>query len=128
MTVPQPAAPTFKDPVKNAVVNNAVKAAQDLPDLVAKLKAIDPSLAAQLTGKALAASRSPWGVFLALLISWIGAKYGFHLEKVMISTDPDVSLAQIIDAGCVILGSYVMRYVTTSPISKFLPFTTPSPR
>ena len=92
----------------NAAVTDAVAAAKDLPDLVNKLQVVDPALAQQIEGKALAASTTPIGTFLVPALVWLAARYGLGWDATMCSW---------IAGGLVLIGTYVMRYITTSPIA-----------
>ena len=89
-------------------VSDAVAAAKDLPDLVNKLQAADPALAQQIEGKALAASTTPIGTFLVPAVVWLASHYGLGW---------DATTCSWIAGGLVLIGTYVMRYVTTSPIA-----------
>lgn len=89
-------------------VDSAVAAAQNLPDLVANLEAVDPTLAEQLTAKPLLASRTPWGTLLCAVVAWVSARYGIGL-------DPNAT-ALVAGMG-VLAGSYAMRYVTRRPVT-----------
>ena len=92
-------------------VDAAVAAAKDLPDLVHKLDKVAPDLAQQLTGKALLASKTPWGTLLTALIAYAAAKYGLGWDQ---STD------ELVAGVGLLIGAYAMRWVTTSPISGIL--------
>lgn len=89
-------------------VNAAISAAKDLPDLVNRLQVADPGLATQLEGKALATSKTPIGTFLIPALVWVSARYGLGW---------DATLCSEIAGALVLIGTYVMRYVTTSPIA-----------
>lgn len=94
-----------------AAVNAAVGAAKDLPDLTAKLAAIDPTLAQQITGQALVTAKGPLGVLLTTGIAYEVAKLGLGWSQ---GFDEAV-------AGAVLLAAaYVARYLTTHPISGLL--------
>jgi hypothetical protein len=87
--------------------DEAIKAAQSLPDLVNKLQTADPDLAEQLTGKALIYSRTPWGTLLATGIAWAVTKYGI---------DWDESTCALVSGAVLIAASYFMRWITTTPV------------
>src|SRR5580658_3740546 len=59
-----------------AQTNAAVRAAQDMPALVANLRTVNPDLAQQIEGKALIASKSPWGTLACSAVGFLAAKYG----------------------------------------------------
>lgn len=81
--------------------------AKSLPDLIAKAQAVDPALASQLTPKALAASKTPWGVVAGYAVTWLVSHYGLGW---------DADTCALVAGVAVLLGSYAMRYVTSSPI------------
>ena len=89
-------------------VNAAIKDAQSLPALVATLQTVDPAMAQQIEGKALLASKTPWGTLLTAAVAYVAARYGLGFDQ---TTD-----ALIAGVG-VLVGSYAMRAVTSSPIS-----------
>lgn len=94
----------------------AVAQAKSIPDLIAKAKVLDPGLAAALTPKALIASKSPAGTLLAGGLAFVAGRYGLGWDEV--TCDMLAGLA-------VLLGGYVMRYVTKSPIGGVVSVTTP---
>ncbi len=91
--------------------DEAVAAAKDVPDLVAKLKAADPALAAQIEGKALLTSKTPWGTLACAVAAYASTRWGLGWDQ---STDA------LISGGALVIGSYVMRYITSVPISGLL--------
>ena len=91
-----------------ALENMAVRDARDLPDLVGKLAAIDSPLAAQLAGKALVASRTPWGTLLVPVVAWLALRYGLGWTPEL-----DTAVAGVL----VLLCSYLMRLLTSAPIT-----------
>jgi hypothetical protein len=89
-------------------INKAISVAKNLPDLIARAQAVDPSLAAALTGKALIASKTPWGNLLATAIAYIVAKYGLGWSE---------SFDELI-AGAALVGmSYIMRLVSPARVT-----------
>lgn len=100
-----PAAPAS---TKATLETSAIKAAQDLPDLLAKLQAVDSPLADQITGKSLVASKTPVVTLLVTGIAWVSAKYGLGWDE---STDTAIAGAALLVA------SYVMRFISTTPIT-----------
>jgi hypothetical protein len=123
--------PTTPPPTPaQAAVNDAIKSAQNLPDLIAKVQTIDPAFADAITGKALIASKSPWGVLAGSLIAWLIAKYGLACTPSMTSgcwSDSTVQLVSGVAAmGGGWLASYAMRLVTQGPITGILKPTPPT--
>jgi len=96
--------------VAKLATNEAVRVAQDLPDLVQKLKVVDPTLAGTIEGKALLASKSPWGTLAAGVIGYLASRYGLGWNE---ATD------SLVAGACVLLGSYAMRLVTSGAITGF---------
>ncbi len=98
--------------------DEAVAAAKDVPDLVAKLKLADPALAAQIEGKALLRSKTPWGTLACAVVAYASTRWGLGWDP---STDALI-------AGCgLVLGSYAMRAITSVPISGLLRHTPVAP-
>jgi hypothetical protein len=90
------------------VVDQIVKDAQSLSGLVNTLSAVDPALAQQFTGKALVASKSVYGPFVASGITFLAGKYG-------LGWSPDQ--CALLAGGVVLLASAAFRAVTSSPIT-----------
>jgi len=88
--------------------NDAVAAAKDVPDLVTKLRVADPALAAQIEGKALVASKTPWGTLAVSAAAYLSTRYGLGWDS---ATDA------LVAGGALVLSSYAMRYITSVPIS-----------
>lgn len=89
-------------------VNDAVASAKSLPDLAAKVAAIDPSLAAGLQSKALIASKTPWGTLLATGAAYVSAKYGLGWSE---------GFCELVALGGLVAGSYAMRAISPGRIS-----------
>jgi hypothetical protein len=87
--------------------DDAIKAAQSLPDLVNKLQTVDPALATQLAGKSLVMSRTPWGTLAATGVAYLSTRYGLGWSEGFSATVAGVGL---------LAGSYFMRWITTTPI------------
>jgi hypothetical protein len=101
------------------LINAAVADAKSLPDFVGKLQALDPSAAQQITGKALVASKSPWGTLAVAAVAWLSAQYGLGWSDIYpVAGGP--SLTTIIGGGGVLAGAFLMRYFTSHPISGLL--------
>lgn len=105
-------AESFLAKVTTAAVNTAVADAKNLPELVSNLQVVAPQLAAPFFGKALLASKSPWGTLAAGLVSYTASKYGFGWPP---------ELCAAVAGGGVLLGSYAMRLFTKQPITSLLP-------
>ncbi len=88
--------------------NAAVRAARDLPDLIDRLESASPALAAQLVGKSLAASRTPWGTLLLPVVAYLATRYG-------LGWTPDIDA--LVAGVAVLVGSYAMRAATRVPIT-----------
>ena len=102
-------------------VNQAIAAAHDLPSLISELNAVDPALATQIEGKALIASKTPWGTLAAAVVAWAAARYGLGWDA-----DTDALVAGL----GLVAGSFAMRAITTSPIAGWFakaPAVAPSP-
>lgn len=100
---------------KAALTNAAVKAAQDLPDLVAKLEMVAPDVAQQLRGKSAAASSTLWGHMTILAIGAIVAKFGVNWDSAF-----QVELAGALVIGAQAAWGIASRLWTGSPISGLL--------
>lgn len=90
-----------------APVNRAIAAAADLPDLLGKLKVASPPAYAQLTGKPLIEAKTPIGTAAVSLVAFLAAKYGLGW---------DADTCAIIGGAGVIVGSYLMRSISSVPI------------
>lgn len=92
----------------NAMTDKIVADAKSLPDLIAKAQQADPELAQQLTGKALLASKTVWGVPLTMIVSAVVTRYGLGW---------DASTCGIVSGALVMVATVALRWVTSSPIS-----------
>lgn len=99
-------------PTQSSLIDIAIQDAKNLPDLIAKLEKIDPTLAQQFSGKALLASRSPWGVLVSAILGWLVTHYGLGWS--------DDTVA-IVDGLIILASSYGMRYITRAPITSVMP-------
>lgn len=88
--------------------DDAIAAAQNLPTLVAGLKAADPALAQSLEGKALLASKSPWGTLAGGIVAWLAAHYGLGWDQ---------ATCDLVAGAGVLVAAYLMRKITAAPIS-----------
>ncbi len=82
--------------------------AKDVPDLIAKARTFDPALAASLTGKALLASKSPWGTLLGGLVAWLAAKEGFGWDQ---------ATCDLVAGAGVLVAAFIMRSITSAPVT-----------
>jgi|SRR5882724_9922115 len=96
-------------------INDAVANAQHMQGLVERLRAVDPALAQAIEGKALIASKTPWGTAVATLAAYISSKYALGWDE---STDELVAL------GGMLVGSYIMRMISPARITGIV---TPTP-
>lgn len=83
----------------SAVVNAAVKTAQDMPQLVGNLEVVAPDIAARLTTAVASVHAAPWGGAAIALVAWGVTKLGLGW-----STDFD---AVVVGAGA-LAGSYIV--------------------
>lgn len=86
-----------------ATVNEAVAAARTLPDLVTKLNAVDPALAQQIEGKALLASKTPWGTLAATAVAYLATKYSLHWDQ---------GTCELVAGAALLIGAYIMRAIS----------------
>jgi hypothetical protein len=91
-----------------AATNDAIAAAKDLPSLVTGLQATNPALAQQIEGKALLASKTPWGTLAVSAVSYLASKYGLGW---------DADTCTLVAGAGLVAGAYAMRYLTAAPIS-----------
>lgn len=101
-------APTLRDQL--------VADARSVPDLIAKAKDLDPTLAEQLTGKALVASKTPWGVLVAGIVGWGVAHWGLGWSS---------DTTDLVAGAAVVVGAYAMRWITRAPITGIVKGSTP---
>lgn len=97
--------------VASVAVNDAIATARNLPDLIAKARVLDPGLATVLSGEALIASKTPWGVLLTAGVSYAAAKYGLGWDQ---TTD------ELVAGLGVLAGAYLMRYISPGRITGLL--------
>lgn len=102
--------------------NALIEDAKGLPDLIEKAKVADPQLADFLLGKSLIASKTPWGVLAGSGIGFLATHYGLACAANSVATNcwtpEDINLAGGFAAMAgAFIGSYIMRYVTSAPIS-----------
>lgn len=98
-------------PITNTpAVAYAINAAKDLPSLVSNIQAVDPALAQQLTGKALIASKSVYGVIATTALTWAVTKYGLGW---------DANTVDAVSGAVVLVATAVFRKLSTTPITSF---------
>lgn len=113
-----------------AATSAAITAARDLPTLINNLQSANPQLAAQLVPQALAASRTPWGTIVGTGVGWAVAHYGLacSVASAAVANCWSQDTINIMTGVGVIVGtlvgSYIMRYISVSPIKGL--FTTPT--
>lgn len=90
------------------IMDDAVRAAQSLPDLIARLNRTSPELAAQFTGKPLIASKTPWGTLVTTGVTYLATRYGLGWDE---------TTCDLVAGGALLLGAYVMRAISNIPIS-----------
>lgn len=96
-------------PAQQAVITNlAIKAAKDLPSLVANLQQVDPGLVQAFTGKALLASKSVYGPLVATVVTHLSTKYGLGWDS---------GTCELADGVVILAASAVCRLLTKCPIT-----------
>jgi hypothetical protein len=100
--------------IKAAMVDGAIAAARNLPELTKNLRAVDPALAQQFAGKTLIASKTPWGTIAITAVAYLSTKYGLGWDQITVLGMP---LDQLVAGAGIIVGAYVMRLITNSPIA-----------
>lgn len=108
MPIMPPATTPVTAAATTPAVNAAIQNARDLPGLVVALQTASPQLAEQIEGKPLAATKTPLGTFVVPVVVWVATKYGLGWDQ---------TTCDLVAGALVLIGTYVMRYVTTSPIS-----------
>lgn len=88
--------------------NDAIAGAQTLPDLVMRLQAVDPTLAAQLVSKPLVMSKTPVGVLVVTAIVYVSSKYALGWDQ---------GFCELLGGAGLVLGAYVMRWFSSRPIA-----------
>jgi hypothetical protein len=95
----------------SVIIDEAVAEARSLPDLINRLEQLDPALALQLTGKALIYAKTPWGALASGIIGFLVAHYSLGF---------DPATTNFVAGLSVLVGSYIMRYITSVPITGIL--------
>lgn len=107
-------------PPSTPAENRAVLAAKDIPTLVAGLQAAGSPLADNLIPKALLASKTPWGTIIGTGIGWAVTHYGMACTATQTTACWSQNTIDVVTGAGVllgtVLGSYVMRYISKSPI------------
>lgn len=93
----------------SAVVNAAVKTAQDMPQLVGNLEVVAPDIAARLTTAVASVHAAPWGGAAIALVAWGVTKLGLGW-----STDFDT----IVVGAAYMLGSYAIPAILAKIAAK----------
>lgn len=79
----------------------------------------DQSQTPAVVGKALLASKSPWGTLLIGVIAYVASKWGLQLDD---------QTTDLIAGFAVLIGAYAARYFVQHPIRSVLPTTTTAPK
>jgi hypothetical protein len=112
---------TLRANLQTAMANGA----SDVPAAIKALSVLDPDLAP----KALIASKSPWGTVAVALVSMLATKYGLSCGAVVTATCWSTDTVNEVAGAAALLGtlvgSYIMRYVTSRPISGIVSAPTP---
>lgn len=91
--------------------------ATDVPQVARALAVLDPDLAP----KALIASKTPWGTVAVAAVSGLATKYGLACGAVATAScwTPETVdwVAGVATLAGTVIGSYIMRYVTKTPIA-----------
>ena len=96
--------------------DQAIASARDLPDLISKASQFDPALAAKFTGKALLASKSPWGSLAVPVVAYLASRYGLGWSE---------DVCNLVAGVGVLVGAYAMRLLTELPITGLFRAATP---
>ena len=108
-----------------------IRAAQDVPTLLAGLAVIDPALSQQLTGKPLVRSTAPIGPVAGLAVGWFVEHFGLACTTTVTSgcwTDSTKdAVSAVIVLICTAIGAYVGRCFASAPISGLLHNAPPAP-
>ena len=88
--------------------DSLIAGARSAPELIARARSEgDPKLAEALTGKALLAARSPYGVVATYIITWLAAKYGLGW---------DANIVALVAGAAVYVAALLFRKITSAPI------------
>jgi hypothetical protein len=82
------------------LIDGAVKTAQSLPDLIAKLDRVDPALAARIASPA----RGPWGHVVVGAAAYVSTKYGCGWDQ---HVDELVGGAALVAGGYLVSGARI---------------------
>jgi hypothetical protein len=94
--------------LQSIAVNNAVSAAKNLPDLIAKAQEVDPSLAAALQGKALALTTGPVINAVVAVVTYAAGKFGLGWDE---------GTCAIVAWGAIVVSMYVMKWVNPERVT-----------
>lgn len=100
------------------LVDSAVAHAKSLPELIRYFQTVAPDLATAMNGKALIASKSPWGVLLSTGATWAVTHYGLGWDQ---------DTTAMASGGVLMAASYVMRYISSGRITGIIKPTAPPP-
>lgn len=107
-------ATTTSSPTLARAENAAVSAANDVPTLIAGLKAVDSPLADQLQAKSLIGSKTFWAPIVTHAVTWAVGYWGLQWDAA--TTE---AVAGLISWALMVAA----RYVARSPIGSILPAT-----
>lgn len=85
-----------------------IHAANDAPALIAAAKTADPALAAFLSGKSLAQSKTVWVSILTPIIAALVTRYGLNWDAATVGE---------VATGLTTLAMILMRSITSTPIT-----------
>jgi hypothetical protein len=89
-------------------LDHSVAKSMSVEDLIGTWERIAPDLAEALKGKPLIESKTPWGVMACYIIGVLLGDYGLSLSE---------AGTQILAGVLVLIGSFVMRYISTARIN-----------
>lgn len=101
-------------------------------DFLEKATALAPDVAKQFTGKALVASKTPWGTIVGTAVGLLAAKYGLTCGPVAAATatcwtpETVTLVSGLLVLGCTLISSFVMRYISPLPVTGILTAATPA--
>lgn len=100
------------------LVDSAVAHARSLPELISYFQSVAPDLATSLNGKALIASKTPWGVLVGAGATWAVAHYGLGWDQ---------ETTTLVSGVAIVVASYIMRYISSARITGIVKPSPPPP-
>lgn len=104
------------DPVTATLRDEAIAASKNAPELVAKLKVVDPALAQRMEGVSAAGSKTVWGPLGSAVVAWLGVRYAVPLDPATANL-----VSGLVAAGVGWLVSQVMHFIPHAPVTSVLP-------